>query len=119
MANPTDRVNLDIVREGTFRHQFFLVDDAGDPIDLNGYAAYLQMREAPGGVLLYDCSTELGNLTIDTLLGAVYLTIPSWDTEDFEFELAQYDLFVVDALSNSTPVARGAVRVYASITDVP
>lgn len=118
MANPVAKENMAIYKFGTYRHKFDLLDLDNLPLNLTGYLAKLQIRASSGSAVLFEALSGSAELTVDPS-GFVLLVIPTSITGGFAFSVAQYDLFVAPPSdpTNFTPVARGTVTVYPSITE--
>jgi hypothetical protein len=64
-----------LYRGDTWTRAWELKDAAGDPIDLTGASARLQVRDASGAVVI-SASTADGRLTIQPAAGRIDLLVP-------------------------------------------
>lgn len=92
MADKTNVPNIPlIINKGeTFEYTYTLYHGvlkkgeivAGDPVDLTGATAVMQIRPtATDSTLILELTTENGRITIDPLVGKINLTIADTDTE--------------------------------------
>lgn len=88
MSRTPASFSLQVVRGATWEDQFDYTDDAGEPIDLTGYAARMQVRTLDGQfgtsadeTLVLELTTENGRLEIDEPEdGRVSLLVAAADT---------------------------------------
>ena len=64
------------------------------PVNLVGAIARLDLRDRAGGTLLYQMSSTIGNIVVDTVNHIILITIPAAATAGFTFLSAVGDLEV-------------------------
>ena len=97
---------------------FTITDDEGEPADLTGYTAAMQIRKRSGGDILDTLTTENDRITIveDSGVWTTTLKFPAVISAAYTFAKAAYDL---ELISNSDLVERlleGSVSIDANIT---
>lgn len=119
MANPVTKVNLSIYKNSTYTHRFNINDSNGDPVDLSGYTAKLDMRVGDYSTEVEYQATSSDHLLVNSA-GYVVLEIPATTIEAWDFDSAQYDLVLQPGglAASSICVARGSVTVYSHVTDI-
>lgn len=83
--------NLIIEQKATFQKRLTYRDKSKKPINLTGFAAAMQIRDA-SGVLLADLSTENGKIVLGGTAGTIIVTISADETSLMTFATAYYDL---------------------------
>jgi hypothetical protein len=107
--NPTVDKFSDTVFEFLFR------DGAGEPVDLAGYKARLQMRPYPRAKRLYDeLTTENGRLEIDG--SKVIIKFPAAETVKYKFDRAFYDLVVISEGGGQYRIAEGLIELRPEVS---
>lgn len=87
------------------------------PVNLTGYTARAQLRASPTAEeLLLSLTNENGGVVLDVATSTITLVISATATEALDWSAAVYDLELVSAGGQVTPLARGAVRVTKEIT---
>jgi len=114
---PAAKVDLYIEQGSTFEHKFTWKDGNGDPIDLTGYAAKMQIREKKGAVdVLLELSTSNSMITLGGTAGTIELVISATDTAAITWKKAVYDLELVSATNKVTRLTEGNVTVSFEVT---
>ncbi|WP_440066430.1 hypothetical protein [Streptosporangium sp. OZ121] len=90
----------------------------GIPVDLTGFTARMEIRDRPGGVLLYRLSTADGTLSVGGAdnLGAIGIHIPADVTSAWEWRSGVYDLELVSPAGVVTRLLQGSVTVSPEVT---
>lgn len=94
-------------------------DVAGDPIDITGFTAALQMRTSPlARVVSLNLTTENDGLAIDGLLGKVSIHATNEQTADLVPQRYTYDLELYSPASPTvvTRLIQGTIEVSANTT---
>jgi hypothetical protein len=117
MARSVERVNLTIEDRSHYEAKISVWADAEKsiPVYILNYTAQMEFRDRPGGTLLFSASTS-DYLTVGESF--VTISIPSAIVTAWNFTSAQYDLFVISQTGKPSKVARGAVVVVPTITEV-
>lgn len=77
------KLDLDIEQGATFTRVFTWQDAGGEPVDLTGYAARLQVRETHGSLeSVLDLSSPSAGLELGGAAGTITLTITASQTAD-------------------------------------
>jgi hypothetical protein len=108
---------LDVYRNTTYKHTFYLVDNDGGLLDASGYEAKLQVKAKRGDIkVLADLSEYLDTTTYGSQ-GIILLTLPSEYTSGVLFISGVMDLHVRKILTGEIDVAaEGSVNVTDAIT---
>ncbi|TPK15163.1 hypothetical protein FJ872_19385 [Mesorhizobium sp. B2-5-9] len=106
-------VNLKAANNEDWRLTLSLTAD-GDPVDLAGYAARMQVKSAPeDNAPLATLSTEVGGLTIDG--SSLLIFLPADKTRGLRGGIYHYDLLLTIA-GSVTRVCAGTITVDEGIT---
>lgn len=110
--------NFVIEQGATFTRSFTYKDSSGCVINLTGYTAHGQIRQAvTGGSVLLDFSTANGLVAITGSSGLITWTFPYTTTANITFQGAPYDFFLYS--SGSTVVTKllyGTSDTYLAVT---
>lgn len=115
---PAGSYNFVVEQGATFTKIVTWFDDAGDPIDVTGYSAHLQVRATPDdtSVVLELQSTD-GSITVGTTDGKFTLHVAAADTALLAPVVAVYDLFVTaPGTDPATRLLAGTFTVIAAVT---
>jgi len=104
-------------------------DSSGNPIDLTGYQARMQLRPSPGSDVLYiNLSSSLaadgtglnlsgsGGLKPPTS-GAIGVYISAISSSQLSFDLASYDLELASSDGTVTRLLEGKVKLSQEVTE--
>ncbi len=125
-----------IIEQGTtvnFRIDY--TDSNGDPIDLTGYQARMQIRNEPGGSLLYaTLSSSIGidgtglnfmptsaSVTLPPSSGSIGVMISAISSSLFSFDKAHYDIELISGSGASQHIIRllqGKVKLSKEVTRI-
>lgn len=94
----------------------------GDPYDLNGARAHMQIRNKPGGTVLVDLTTENGGIVLGTdgdgTTGKIAVYVSPVQTESITIKKASYDLFIVfPGEFDSIRILKGKVTIAFTVTN--
>lgn len=88
----------------------------GDPVDLSGCSARMQIRAGYGKPVLVEVTTETaGEIELGGVNGSIHVTIPAGKTDLLVVRRAKYDLEVVRG-GQVVRVLAGSVAVNMNIT---
>jgi hypothetical protein len=108
--------NLTIEQGATFRRQFTLRDQSGNPMNLNGFSARMQIRpEIDDEEILVDLSTDDGGITLGGDEGTIVVYISAEDTEVMDSE-GVYDLELIAPGGDVDRILKGRVRLDPEVT---
>ena len=123
-----------ILEQGsTFVFRIDYQDSAGAPVDLSEYNARMQIRNEPGGSVLYatlssslsPCGTGLNmtpisaSLTLPKSSGSIEVYISAESSSLFSFDKAHYDIELVSGSGACTEVIRllqGKIKLSKEVT---
>ncbi len=112
--------DLYIEQGATFTKIITWKDSAGDPIDLTGFVARMQIRQTiSASAVLYSATTENGGITLGGAAGTITITFPAADTAAFSFVTGVYDLELASSALAGAEVTRlleGGVVVSKEVT---
>lgn len=92
-------------------------DEAGQPIDLTGYAARLQVRERHDSqAVLLELTTENGGITIDGPAGTLTLHLSAAASAALTWERGVYDLEIVSPSGVVTRLLEGSALTRPEVT---
>lgn len=88
----------------------------GAPVDLTGWSAHMQVRNAPGGTIYADISTENAGIVLGGQAGTIRLIIPASVTSTWEFSAAFYDLLMTNTAGAVSALLEGKFLSQEAIT---
>lgn len=93
-------------------------DDSGDPIDLTGFSAFMQLRESyQSSVADLTLSTANGGISIDGPNGEITITATATQTTALLSDFYVYDLELVNG-STVIRLLQGQITVNSEVTRV-
>lgn len=94
-------------------------DDNGTPINLNGFSAYMQLRENYDSTVAdLTLTTANGGISINGALGEITITATATQTAALISDFYLYDLELVNG-SSVTRLLQGQLTVNSEVTRVP
>lgn len=121
MSTPAAEYPIVINQHQTFRWSFTLKDAAGDPLDLTGSVARMQVRatvEDETPVLDLDSGTPTadGTITLGDEAGTVLIEVPDTVTALLDYQGGVYDFVIEDELGVSTRWLKGPAELDRGVT---
>jgi hypothetical protein len=115
---PAAKYDFEIEQGATFRLPMVWRDAEGDPIDLSGYAARMQVRGKIGDddFLFEATSGPDGGIVIDPVAGSIVVEISAVDTAAIHWRRGVYDLEIEAPDGFVTRLVQGAVSVSPEVT---
>lgn len=110
--------NFTIEQGVTFRRVWTVYDENGDPIDLTGFTARMQIRpEVESATVMVALTTSNGGLTLGGDSGEIEVYMSDTTTSSVETE-GYYDLEIISPSPDFevTRVLKGKVRLDAEVT---
>ncbi len=104
-----------LVRGDTWQRAWVLKTAAGDPVDLTGATARLQLRDR-SGTLVHESNTTNGELVVGVEPGRIELTVPYAVTETFEAGTYRFELEVTFSTGVRRTYESNALEVVADVT---
>jgi hypothetical protein len=111
--------NFIINANADFSQQLFWLDQNGNPINLTGYSAKMEIANfaGPGRTVYYTMTSPSGGITIPTpATGEIDLFIPASVTETFTFANAVYDLLLISGTGAVTRFLEGPITLSLGVT---
>jgi len=100
----------------TFSKVLTWKDENGDPINLTGYTARMQLRRYPGdSELVAELTTENGGIALGGAAGTITLTIAATETEEIDTAEGKYDLELISG-ATVTRLLQGAWTLSKEVT---
>jgi hypothetical protein len=123
---PAENVDLYVEQGATFTMGFVWAEEGpldgdgnptqGDPHDLTGWSARLQIRRSPTSPLLAEASTTNGRIVIDPLAGRVDIKLEPAATQAITAKSAKYDLELESPEGDVYRLLQGNVTIDDNIT---
>lgn len=108
--------NLRIDQGSRLRFTFRVLDN-GSPADLSGYTARMQIRASVSSTdVLAEYTTANNMLVISPGDSTVTITVPSSETEDYNWTTGVYDLEIVSGSNDAIRISEGWVKVSPQVT---
>lgn len=108
---------LDIEQGATFEKKLTWTDANGNPIDLTGYDARMQVRKKKTNqTVLLDLNLGNGGLILGGVTGTIELFISASDTTAITWKQGIYDLELITPTSKVIRFIEGAVSVSLEVT---
>lgn len=112
-----DEVNIVIEQGSTWLAELTYTDAEGQPIDLTGADACMQLRRvAYSEDVVLELDVANGRIVIDPLLGKLTLSISATDTATIESSAGVYDLELKYAGGMVEKIMRGKYTVIPEVT---
>jgi hypothetical protein len=110
------KIALEIQQGADFVRRFIWKNAAKKPINLTGYSARLQLRDAVGGTVLAELSTDNGGIALGGAAGTVTVSIPGAETALYSFKSAVYDMLLTGPSGSRRRLVEGKVTVSPAVT---
>lgn len=109
--------DITIEQGTTFRLSLIWKDSEGDPVNLTGYTARMQMRRRHSATeKILDLTTQNGAIALGGAAGTIEVTVPATATDDISVRSGVYDLELVSASGVVTRLIEGGVTVTPEVT---
>jgi hypothetical protein len=109
--------NWEVDQNTTFIFTVEYEDSDGNPIDLTGAFAKLQVRDTKGGSkLAFSLNSPDGGITIDALSGTITCKMTPTQTNKLFYPKSAYDLMLTDSNLNKTKLLEGFLTLSRSVT---
>lgn len=111
--------NITIEQGATFQFNLIWKDSSGNPIDLTGYTAKMQVRQRYSSEdAALTMSTEAGTIVLGGAAGTINITGPAVDTATITIKQGVYDVELTSAGGIVTRLIEGCVAVSPEVTRV-
>lgn len=110
--------DITIEQGATFLLPLLWKDPQGDPVDLTGYSAKMQVRRKAGSVdpPLLDLSSTNGGITLGDAAGTIVITASATQTTAMTGRTGVYDLELTSPTGVVTRLVEGAVDIHPEVT---
>jgi hypothetical protein len=109
--------NWEVDQNATFSFIVEYKDPEGDPIDLTGASAKMQVRDTKGGTkLAFTLTSPSGGITINPLSGQLTIKMTPTQTNKLFFPKSSYDIMLTDSNSNKVKILEGFMTLSRSVT---
>ena len=114
MAN---QKNFEVDQNTTFTFTVEYQDNSGNPIDLTGASAKMQVRDSKGGQkLAFTLTTPLGGISLDGPNGKLTIKMTPTQTNKLFYPKSEYDIMLTDSNLNKTKLVEGFITLSRSVT---
>lgn len=107
--------NFYMEQGATWAEEVIIKDVNGDPINLTGYTACMQVRLTYGSTIIISMSTANGRITITPLTGTLSILVSAADTTTLAPGVYKYDLEITSGAYISR-VLEGKFTISAEVT---
>lgn len=109
--------NFEVDQNTTFTFIIEYKDSNGDPINLTGASAKLQVRDTKGGSkLAFTLTSPSSGITIDSALGKLTVRMTPTQTNKLFYPKSSYDLMLTDSNAVKTKLVEGFLTLSRSVT---
>jgi hypothetical protein len=109
--------NFEVDQNATFSFIIEYKDNNGDPIDLDGASAKLQVRDTAGGSkLAFSLTSPNGGIIIDEPNGKLTIKMTPTQTNKLFYPKSSYDIMVTDSNLNKIKLLEGFITLSRSVT---
>jgi hypothetical protein len=88
----------------------------GNPVDLTGFTARMEIRDKVGGALLHRLDTENGGLSLGGDEGSIVLHVPADVSSAWSWRTGAYDLELIAENGDVTRLIQGGVQINPEVT---
>lgn len=109
--------NWEVDQNTTFIFEAVYKDPDGNPIDLTGASAKLQVRDLKGGSkLAFSLTSPNGGIVIDPTNGKLTIKMTPTQTNKLFYPKSSYDIMVTDSNLNRIKLLEGFLSLSRSVT---
>jgi len=109
--------NFEVDQNTTFTFIIEYKDANGNPINLTGASAKLQVRDTKGGSkLAFTLTSPSSGITIDPALGKLTIRMTPTQTNKLFYPKSSYDLMLTDSNAVKTKLIEGFITLSRSVT---
>lgn len=110
------KYNIEIESGANFSLEFIWNNDKQEPIDLEGYSAFVQVRECIGGKVIVDISNDTREITLDRA-GKIFIEIPGEVTQGLDVK-GVWDLLLISPSGERTRLVEGKAILERGVTEI-
>ena len=108
--------NWEVDVNTTYSFSVVYKDPNGNPIDITGSTAKMQVRNAQGDKLAFTLTSPSGGITIDGPNGLITVKMTPTQTSKLFYPKSVYDLMLTDSQANKTKLVGGYLTASRSVT---
>lgn len=109
--------NFEVDQNTTFTFTVEYQDNSGNPIDLTGASAKMQVRDTKGGQkLAFTLTSPLGGISLDGPNGKLTIKMTPTQTNKLFYPKSEYDIMLTDSNLNKTKLVEGFITLSRSVT---
>jgi hypothetical protein len=109
--------NFEVDQNTTFTFTVEYEDNSGNPIDLTGASAKMQVRDTKGGQkLAFTLTSPLGGISLDGPNGKLTIKMTPTQTNKLFYPKSEYDIMLTDSNLNKTKLVEGFITLSRSVT---
>ena len=109
--------NWEVDQNTTHTFEAVYQDQDGDPINLTGASAKMQVRDSKGGTqLAFTLTSPSGGIVIDPINGKLTIKMTPTQTSKLFYPKSSYDIMVTDSNSNKIKLLEGFITLSRSVT---
>ena len=108
--------NWEVDVNTTYSFSVIYKDPNGDPIDITGSTAKMQVRSTQGDKLAFTLTSPSGGITIDGPNGLITVKMTPTQTSKLFYPKSVYDLMLTDSNANKTRLVGGYITAARSVT---
>lgn len=109
--------NFEVDQNTTFTFTVDYEDNGGNPINLTGASAKMQVRDSKGGQkLAFTLTSPSGGITIDGPNGKLTVKMTPTQTNKLFYPKSEYDIMIIDSNTNRTKLLEGFITLSRSVT---
>lgn len=117
MATDPKKVTITIEQGATFRWLLTITDTLGQPVDLIGCHAVMQIRRTPKAAdILLEASTYVQGIVITPATGQIDIKIEDEDTATLTMSEAAYDVLLLWPDGDVSKMRYGRVKILPGVT---
>ena len=91
-------------------------DPNGNPVDITGSSAKMQVRNVQGDKLAFTLTSPTGGITIDGPNGQITVKMTPTQTSKLFYPKSVYDLMLTDSQANKIRLVGGYITAVRSVT---
>jgi hypothetical protein len=109
--------NWEVDQNTTYTFIAIYEDPDGNPIDLTGASAKMQVRDTKGGgKLAFTLTSPIGGITIDPQIGKLTIKMTPTQTNKLFYPKSSYDIMITDSNLNRIKLLEGFLTLSRSVT---
>ena len=111
--------NISMDANTSFSQNVVWENSSGNPVDLTGYHAYMQVRSKASNDLIVALSDANGKIVVDTANSQFVIQLQPADTASAPPGIHAYDLLSVAPDGTTTKLIYGSFAIKSTLTEIP